>query len=185
MNRPRRWQPGVAANPANLLTGLRLAMVPALVWLVAEQAWRPALVLFVVAAATDYGDGRLARSYGTASSAGRWFDHLTDIALLVSLYSALAAGGLVPVAVPVAIAASFSFYGFDALVGSRYRSQLASRLGHFGGVANYVILGGLLVDFADIGVGLHPLLRAGAVALIPVYSMAAVAARLVAGRLPE
>lgn len=158
-------------------------MVPVLIWLVAEQAWRPALVLFLLAAATDYADGRLARSYGTASSAGRWFDHLTDIVLLIALYSALAADGLVPVAVPVAIAASFSFYGFDALVGTRHRSQLASQLGHFGGVANYVILGGLLIDFADLGVALHPLLRATAVALIPLYSMAAVAARLVAGRL--
>jgi CDP-diacylglycerol--glycerol-3-phosphate 3-phosphatidyltransferase len=76
------------ANIANLLTGLRLALVP--VFLVAllagdghESRWRiAAFVVFAVAVITDRFDGALARSYGMVTEFGKLADPIADKALI-------------------------------------------------------------------------------------------------------
>jgi CDP-diacylglycerol---glycerol-3-phosphate 3-phosphatidyltransferase len=84
------------ANVANLLTGLRMALVP--VFLVAlfvgdghETAWRiVAFVIFAAAIITDHIDGRIARSYDLVTEFGKLADPIADKALigaaLIGLY---------------------------------------------------------------------------------------------------
>ncbi|MCT7659475.1 CDP-diacylglycerol--glycerol-3-phosphate 3-phosphatidyltransferase [Mycobacterium deserti] len=76
------------ANIANMLTGVRLALVP--VFLAAlfvgdghETFWRViAFVIFTVAVLTDRLDGALARSYGMVTEFGTLVDPIADKALI-------------------------------------------------------------------------------------------------------
>jgi CDP-diacylglycerol--glycerol-3-phosphate 3-phosphatidyltransferase len=76
------------ANIANVLTGVRLALVP--VFLVVlflgdghETFWRiGAFVVFAVAVITDRFDGALARSYGMVTEFGTLADPIADKALI-------------------------------------------------------------------------------------------------------
>ena len=76
------------ANVANLLTGLRMVLVP--VFLAAlfvgdghQTNWRfAAFVIFAAAVATDHVDGRIARSYGLVTEFGKLADPLADKALI-------------------------------------------------------------------------------------------------------
>jgi CDP-diacylglycerol---glycerol-3-phosphate 3-phosphatidyltransferase len=76
------------ANLANLLTGLRMVLVP--VFLVAlfagdghETRWRIiSFVIFAVAVITDRFDGALARSYGMETEFGKLADPIADKALI-------------------------------------------------------------------------------------------------------
>lgn len=88
-------------NPANVLTGLRLVLVPVFVILVAvsgltDPAWRVAACLtFCLASFTDFFDGWIARRYHLVTSFGKVADPIADKALtgaaliLLSLYDAL------------------------------------------------------------------------------------------------
>jgi len=76
------------ANVANLLTGLRMALVP--VFLVAlfvgdghQTFWRTvAFVIFATAVITDHIDGRIARSYDLVTEFGKLADPIADKALI-------------------------------------------------------------------------------------------------------
>jgi CDP-diacylglycerol---glycerol-3-phosphate 3-phosphatidyltransferase len=76
------------ANVANLLTAIRLVLVPVfLVTLFAdgghETRWRiAAFVVFAVAVVTDRFDGALARSYGIVTEFGKLADPIADKALI-------------------------------------------------------------------------------------------------------
>jgi CDP-diacylglycerol--glycerol-3-phosphate 3-phosphatidyltransferase len=84
---PRASRAGVA-NIANLLTGLRIALVP--VFLVAlfvgdghETRWRViAFAIFAVAVITDRFDGEIARSYDMVTEFGKLADPIADKALI-------------------------------------------------------------------------------------------------------
>ena len=97
------------ANVANLLTGIRLALVP--VFLVAlfadnghETRWRiAAFVVFAVAVVTDRFDGALARSYGMVTEFGKLADPIADKALIGAALIGLSALGDLPWWVTVVI----------------------------------------------------------------------------------
>jgi CDP-diacylglycerol--glycerol-3-phosphate 3-phosphatidyltransferase len=69
----------------NLLSGLRLALVPALVALAALGAAGAFLCAFALALATDAADGFLARRLGQASEWGARLDSRADLALWLAL----------------------------------------------------------------------------------------------------
>lgn len=76
------------ANVANLLTGLRLVLVPVFVYALFvgdghETVWRTtAFVIFSVAVITDHFDGALARSYGMVTEFGKLADPIADKLLI-------------------------------------------------------------------------------------------------------
>jgi CDP-diacylglycerol---glycerol-3-phosphate 3-phosphatidyltransferase len=78
--------PKVSAwNIANVVTVIRLAMVPFFVvcLFLPESGWRAAaLVVFMVASLTDLLDGELARRYGLITDFGKIADPLADKALI-------------------------------------------------------------------------------------------------------
>ncbi len=171
----RRWV-------AHLLTGVRLLAAP----LLAAALWRGAamvaLILLALAVVTDLLDGVAARRFGVASDRGRWFDHLADITFLLAGFATLAAIGEVTPLAAAAIAGAFAFYVVDSLRRSATFSLVASRLGHLSGVLNYVVLGIVLLDLASAAAVIPPVLRTVAVASVPVYSAAAVLARVFTSR---
>ena len=171
---------------ANLVTGLRLALTPvfiALAWHAGRVGWGAGLV-FVVIAASDVWDGRLARRYGSASRTGRTFDHVADIGFILSASSMYTLQSLVPWWVPAAIGASFAFYVIDSW-SQRVAAPalIGSRVGHLAGICNYSLIG---IQVFNNTAGMHllpPACLDKLFWLVPLYSAAAVLSRLAARRL--
>ena len=74
-------------NLPNAITMGRIAATPLIATLVINSSWQPRLsawVLFVVAASTDYVDGKLARDRNLVTNLGKLLDPLADKLLLVA-----------------------------------------------------------------------------------------------------
>lgn len=89
-------------NPANLLTVVRIVLVPVFVVLVivsdmTENGWRIAACLtFCVASATDFVDGWIARRFQLVTSFGKVADPIADKALTGTALVLLSAYELLP-----------------------------------------------------------------------------------------
>ncbi|QZN84509.1 CDP-diacylglycerol--glycerol-3-phosphate 3-phosphatidyltransferase [Cellulomonas sp. C5510] len=89
MSRPSPW------NVANVLTVLRIVVVPFVAWALLvdggeDVAWRlVATALFALAAATDRVDGYLARRFGLVTDLGKLLDPIADKALIGTALVAL------------------------------------------------------------------------------------------------
>jgi cardiolipin synthase len=83
-------------NLPNLLTLLRLFLVPVVVFYIVAGHYTLAASLFGVAAFTDILDGAAARGLGLTSQAGAYLDPIADKCLLSGVYLALAWARLVP-----------------------------------------------------------------------------------------
>jgi len=80
----------------NLLTLLRILLVPLAIWLIISDADRAAFAVLVAAGITDGLDGFLAKRFGWATELGAYLDPLADKLLLVSTFIALGARQLLP-----------------------------------------------------------------------------------------
>jgi len=89
-------------NAANVLTALRIVLVPVFVVLVivsgmTDSQWRMAAALtFGVASLTDYVDGWIARRFGLITSFGKVADPIADKALTGAALVLLSAYGALP-----------------------------------------------------------------------------------------
>ncbi len=83
-------------NVPNLLSLLRLALVPFAVRAVLTGDYPGALGIFAAAAVTDALDGPLARRFHCITRVGAYLDPIADKALLSSTYVALGAARLAP-----------------------------------------------------------------------------------------
>ena len=80
----------------NLLTLMRIGMVPWLVVLLQNQQFALSLIVFVVAGLTDALDGFIAKRFNAQTYLGSLLDPLADKGLLVSSYIMLSVLGLIP-----------------------------------------------------------------------------------------
>jgi phosphatidylglycerophosphate synthase len=91
-------------------------------------------------AASDFFDGQIARWNNRTSQFGRWLDNAADIVfILIALFCETYAG-IIPVYVPMLIAASFVQYVADSVLIRGSAVPVKSRLGHLGGIFNYIIV---------------------------------------------
>jgi cardiolipin synthase len=82
-------------NLANAVTVARICAAPLAIWLVLDHSMAPAFGLFALAGLSDALDGWLARRHG-GSALGAMLDPLADKALLIGMFVALAAIGVLP-----------------------------------------------------------------------------------------
>lgn len=80
----------------NIITCLRVLLVPPTIWAMLTANYQLAFALFVVSGCSDGLDGLLARRYGWITRFGSIMDPLADKVLLVSSYIALAVMGQIP-----------------------------------------------------------------------------------------
>lgn len=73
----------------NLITGLRILLVAPFLWLLLEERYGAALLLFVIAGVSDALDGFLAKYYGWTSELGELLDPIADKLLLIGAILAL------------------------------------------------------------------------------------------------
>ena len=93
--KPSNW------NVPNVLTGLRIVMVPLFAWALLGHAtnasWRwIADVVFILAILTDMADGKIARKYNLITDFGKLWDPIADKALTGMGFIALSILGELP-----------------------------------------------------------------------------------------
>jgi len=169
-------------HAANAITALRIVLTPVFVWCVlrgsAGGARWPAALVFTLVAISDFVDGRIARRLGAAGAIGQALDHAADITFLLVSLGLYVALGAAPWWVPASIAAAFGVYVADSLRRSGARRHLiGSRIGHLGGICNYVLVGVLVGNVTLDLQWLPPWLMRALFALVPLYSGASIASR--------
>jgi len=88
----------------NILTGIRLLLIVAFVWLFQNDYVLEALVLFVIAFLTDLLDGYLARRNNWVSDVGKVLDPLADKLMLLSALTCFTLRHWIPVWLLIAVA---------------------------------------------------------------------------------
>jgi len=83
-------------NLANLLTLLRIGLVPFVVRAILQGNHLAALGLFIAAGLTDVIDGAVARGFSLATQSGAYLDPIADKCLLSGIFLALGSAGIVP-----------------------------------------------------------------------------------------
>lgn len=94
----------------NIITFLRIALVPSVCVAILKEMYALALLLYAVAGISDGLDGYIAKRFNFITRLGSILDPLADKLLLVSTYIALAWMGLLPVWLAVIV------FGRDALI---------------------------------------------------------------------
>lgn len=145
---------------ANALTAVRLLLVFPFVFFMASGDLRHAvfaLLVMVVALATDFLDGPIARRTGTVSAVGRTLDHTSDFLFVTSGLFAGALRGAFPWILPIVITAAFAQYVIDSYWVHGQSSLRPSQLGRYNGILYFVPL--CLDILTRMGLHfLHPLL---------------------------
>ena len=101
----------------NILSFVRLLLVPVFLWLVLGPEWDElALVVLVVSGITDYLDGKLARTLGQASKIGAILDPVADRLYILAVVVGLGIREIIPwwlaVALPLRDVFLFSLVPF-------------------------------------------------------------------------
>jgi cardiolipin synthase (CMP-forming) len=86
----------VIANLPNLISIVRILLVPFTIWLLISQAYAWAFAAFIVAGISDAVDGYIARRFNCQTELGAYVDPLADKALLVSIFVALGLLQVIP-----------------------------------------------------------------------------------------
>jgi len=147
---------------ANDLTTLRLLLVVPFAFFMARGDARSAiwaLIAWVVALATDFLDGPIARRRGTRSAKGGTFDHASDFLFVTSGMFAGASRGAFPWILPTLVTAAFVQYVVDSYWIHRQQGLRGSKLGRYNGMLYFV------------PPGLDLLIRLGLVVLKPLLSI--------------
>jgi cardiolipin synthase len=95
----------VYASLPNLITLMRLGLVPVVIAMISAGRWQGACILFILAGISDAIDGWLAKSFNLRTELGAYLDPLADKALLVSIYVALAVVGALPSTLAIVVVA--------------------------------------------------------------------------------
>lgn len=80
----------------NFITIARLLAVPLIVWLMIDDRFVEATVIFILAGISDAADGFIAKRFRAASELGAYLDPVADKALLVSVFVTLGFKGVLP-----------------------------------------------------------------------------------------
>lgn len=151
----------------NILTLSRIAAIPlivALFFVDGSTARQAALAVFVLAALTDYFDGRLARSRGEQSAFGRFMDPVADkllvVALLVLVIAFDPVSGATVIAALVIIAREFLVSGLREFLAALDAGGVpVSRLAKWKTAAQMAALGFLVLG--DAGPAAVPVMAIG------------------------
>ncbi|MGD1037683.1 MAG: CDP-alcohol phosphatidyltransferase family protein [Roseiarcus sp.] len=115
------------ANLPNLITLARLLMTPLAVSMIVSQRFVDAFVIFVLAGISDAVDGFIAKRFDLRTELGSYLDPLADKALLISMYSALAAIGAMWPALAILVVSRDLMILFAVLVSWLLNKPIAIR----------------------------------------------------------
>ena len=87
---------GEVVNVPNLLSFLRILLVPVFLWFLLEELFLAAIAVLAVAGLTDFLDGFLARKLNQTTKLGKMLDPVADRLYIFATLLALSATGYVP-----------------------------------------------------------------------------------------
>ena len=138
----------------NLLTLMRIALVPVLVWLLMYPAPGPSAMaagVFFVATLSDFFDGYIARSYGSGTTLGKFLDPLADKLVIASALIMLAAMPRTPRVpawmVVVLVARELAVTGLRAMAAAEGKVMAAEELGKYKMVLQSIAIQALLIHY--------------------------------------
>lgn len=102
----------------NMITILRLVLVPGVVLAMLQARWEWAFTGFVVAGISDGVDGFIARHFNQRSRLGAYLDPMADKLLLVSVFVVLGIAGELPLWLVVAVVSRDALIVFAVLLSS-------------------------------------------------------------------
>ena len=162
MGQPEHAAPPWAARLPNVLTGLRVALVPAFALAFRAPGCAPAaLGIFLLAAATDWADGALARRLRVTSSFGKFLDPVADklmVAAALVLLSSAMPDGWVPslsaviICRELAVSALREWAALQGGTGAAVEAVAVSNVGKWKTAAQLVAIALLLVGRCGDGV---------------------------------
>jgi CDP-diacylglycerol--glycerol-3-phosphate 3-phosphatidyltransferase len=122
-------------------TGVRIVLAPAVMALLLSRSFTVAAVLFLVAAATDYFDGRLARRWGVTTRLGSFLDTTADKLLVTTaLIGLVAVDRASPWIALIIVGREFTILGLRAAVASGGRLLETSMLGKWKATVQFVAI---------------------------------------------
>ncbi len=122
-------------------TGLRVVLCPVVMALVLTRSYTAAAIVFVIAACTDWLDGRLARRWGVTTRFGAFLDTTADKLLVASALIALVAVHRVsPWVSLVIVGREFTILGLRVAVESGGRRFDTSMLGKWKATIQFVAI---------------------------------------------
>ena len=122
-------------------TGLRIVACPVIMGLVLSHDYVPAAIVFLVAAATDWFDGRLARRWGVTTKLGSFLDTTADKLLVTgTLIALVAVDRASPWVALVMIGREMTVLGLRAAVAASGQHLEASMLGKWKATLQFVAL---------------------------------------------
>jgi len=149
---------GRRVNVPNLISGLRIALVPVLIVLLRNPDRADSLAAaatFFVACWSDFLDGYLARRQGVSTELGKFLDPLADKLIVVSVLIMLAA--VTPARVPawlvvLIVGREFAVTGLRAIAVGRGLVLEADELGKYKTILQMFALHGLLLHYPFLGI---------------------------------
>lgn len=144
-------------NIPNILTILRIILIPVFVIASVYGRWDYALYIFLAAAVTDKLDGMIARLSGTSTPLGGFLDPLADKFMLLTAFVVLTIYHLIPawLAITVISRDIIIITGWLSLAISGFKIKVEpSRLGKLATAAQFTFITYALVVF-NYGI-LHP-----------------------------
>jgi len=122
-------------------TGVRILLAPAVMALVLAHSYTAAAIVFLVAAATDWLDGRLARRWGVTTRFGAFLDTTADKLLVSTALIALVGVDRVsPWIALIIIGREFTILGLRSAVASGGRVLETSMLGKWKATIQFVAI---------------------------------------------
>ena len=128
---------------ANKITILRIILVPVFMVLLLAGFHLAALIVFILAAASDAVDGYIARHYNQISNFGKFMDPLADKMLTTAAFIILCEQGRITlgsVAIMLILSREFIVSGLRMLAGSQGKVIAASMFGKIKTVAQMIAI---------------------------------------------
>ena len=142
-------------NVPNILTLLRLIMVPVMGICLYRELYIPSAVIFLAASITDVVDGFIARHFNQVTDFGKFFDPLADKLLSVTALILLAVNGRIQPAnaflnwiIPVLVVTKEALIGIGGLIVYKKRKIVrgASWYGKGATVSFFIAILFLMID---------------------------------------
>ena len=118
-------------NVPNALTILRMLMIPLMVYVFNSFGAHWALLVYVVASATDVLDGYIARKYNQITDFGKLMDPLADKLMVLTMLYMLSTRAYIPMWVLIVVACKelVMVLGAALLLGGKQAVVMANQLG--------------------------------------------------------
>lgn len=139
---------GIGANIPNILTAIRLLLVPVFGVLVYGNHYMTAAIVFFIASFTDAADGYIARKYNSISEFGKFFDPLADKLLSLTAVFMLAFRGRICWIIPAVILLKDLLIGIGGLLLYR-KKHVVKKSKWYGKVATLMFFVSILLCMFD------------------------------------